>query len=284
MKSFDKKFGNEFVSALPTLPGVYRIYDSAGSLIYVGKAKNLRRRLSQYRNAKRRKKHLKMLSIVKSAVRIEFETFDTEVEACLRETKLIQQFRPRWNIAGAFYFLYPMIGMRHDCGVTYFCLTTHPERFPEMRQFGAFRSRHVTGEAFFSLMRLLEYIGHPVPTKKLRRELHSYHFAFRQLPAHWVELLARFWKGESNEAIETLVLALIENAGARRRSRETQDHLNHLKRFWKHEATTLRKAIASSGYLSYPVTQLDRDLIFLTRRYSPSGPIPRLDVSRSESL
>ena len=70
-KSFDRKFGREFMAGLPAKPGIYKIYDSSGLLIYIGKAKNLKRRLSQYRNAKRCKKHLKMRTLAGEATRIE---------------------------------------------------------------------------------------------------------------------------------------------------------------------------------------------------------------------
>src|SRR4051812_47502370 len=112
MRSFDRKFGTEFLAQVPTCPGVYQVHDDAGALIYVGKAKNLKRRLSQYRNAKRRKKHVKMRSIVQGAARIEWVRCQTEAEACLIETRLIQEHRPRWNVVGAYSFLYPMIGIR----------------------------------------------------------------------------------------------------------------------------------------------------------------------------
>ena len=72
------------------------MYDQAQQLIYVGKAKNLRRRLSQYRHAKRLKKHSKMRSIIKAAERIEHEVCATELDAFLLETRLIQAHRPRW--------------------------------------------------------------------------------------------------------------------------------------------------------------------------------------------
>ena len=104
MKPFDKKFGAEFVAGLPACPAVYRVYGSDGLLIYIGKAKNLRRRLGQYRNAKRRKKHFKMRQIVADAARIEFDLCPTDLEACLLEARLIQEHRPRWNTAGAFFF------------------------------------------------------------------------------------------------------------------------------------------------------------------------------------
>src|SRR5438876_3484169 len=57
VRNFDRKFGPEFLESLPGSPGVYLVYDRQEELIYVGKAKNLKRRLSQYRNTLRRKKH-----------------------------------------------------------------------------------------------------------------------------------------------------------------------------------------------------------------------------------
>jgi excinuclease ABC subunit C len=57
VRSFDRKFGAKFLESLPGSPGVYLVYDQQDELIYVGKAINLKRRLSQYRNIMRRKKH-----------------------------------------------------------------------------------------------------------------------------------------------------------------------------------------------------------------------------------
>jgi excinuclease ABC subunit C len=267
MKAFDRKFGQEFIDTLPAAPGVYRVHDSSGQLIYVGKAKNLRRRLAQYRNAKRRKKHLKMRAIVKDAGRIEFETCESHREACLLEARLIQSHRPRLNVAGAFYFLYPMIGVKQDPTGTYFVYTTRPEAFPGYRFHGAFRSRHITGEAFFSLMTLLEYFGHRIPARKLRSGVKfSYLFGYRQLPPAWTEKLERFWTGESREALEDLLLSLVDNAGARRQKRRVQDCFNDLTRFWRHEATPLARARRSAGFAEYPVPQMARDILFIQTR------------------
>src|SRR5262249_53578842 len=111
VRNFDRKFGAEFIESLPGAPGVYLVYDQHDELIYVGKAINLKRRLSQYRNALRRKKYQRMRGIVKDAVRIEIQSAETHLDACLTETRLIQKHRPRWNIVGAYSFLYPLIGI-----------------------------------------------------------------------------------------------------------------------------------------------------------------------------
>src|SRR5262249_53700392 len=98
VRNFDQKFGAEFLESLPGSPGVYLVYDQQDELIYVGKAKNLKRRLSQYRNTLQRKKHRRMRAIVKEATRIEIQCAETDLHACLTETMLIQKYRPRWNI------------------------------------------------------------------------------------------------------------------------------------------------------------------------------------------
>src|SRR3712207_3474100 len=100
MSTFDLKLGIGFLESIPTSPGIYKVYDQKSNFIYVGKAKNLRRRLSQYKNAKRRKKHRKMRKIIEHADRIEYEVCPSELEAELLETQLIQTHRPKWNIAG----------------------------------------------------------------------------------------------------------------------------------------------------------------------------------------
>jgi len=100
VRSFDRKFGAEFLESLPGSPGVYLVYDQEGELIYVGKAVNLKRRLSQYRNTIRRKKHRRMRGIVKEAARIEIQCAENHLDACLTETMLIQKHRPRWKHRG----------------------------------------------------------------------------------------------------------------------------------------------------------------------------------------
>src|SRR5262245_7935664 len=160
--NFDRKFGTKFLESVPGSPGVYLVYDQQDELIYVGKAKNLKRRLSQYRNTARRKKHRRMREIVKAAARIETQGAETDFDACLAEMLLIQKHRPQWNIVGAYSFLYPMIGIRSADGNIDFCLTTTPEivlnELPGFEFHGAFRSRRITGNAFFALMRLLRFV------------------------------------------------------------------------------------------------------------------------------
>ncbi len=259
-----------FLKKTPPGPGVYRIYGSQSLLIYVGKAKNLRRRLSQYKNVKRRRKHRRMGRIIQEAERIEFESCDSELAAELQEVQLIQSHRPKWNIVSAFYFLYPMLGLKWE-GKSQdhllFCYTTHPENYPDFLFHGAYRSREITQEAFFAIVKLLKYVGHPMGSVKERRSRHSYLYGFRNLSEEWMNLWSEFLKGHSRQVLEVLILSLVENAGAREERSEIQELLEKIKRFWNHEAIPLYRARTHTGFSSFPVSQLERDQVFIRYRH-----------------
>jgi hypothetical protein len=66
--------------------------------------------------------------------------------------------------------------------------------------------------------------------------------------------------------MEELVLTLVKNSGARRKSSKVQEHLDELKRFWKHEVVTLARIRKATGFREWPVPQYQRDLVFLSYR------------------
>jgi GIY-YIG catalytic domain len=276
VRLFDRKFGADFLAGVPPEPGIYRMYDAAGGLLYVGKARNLRRRLAQYRTARRTKKDRKRRALVRSAARIEWQSCGSELEASLTEIGLIQSLRPRKNVAGAFPFLYPFIGIQADGADTRFCLTTSPEAFAAFELCGAFRSREVTGEAFFALMRLLRFVGHPTarrPRHRVRIPRHSHVYTFRRLPGDWPERWTALLRGSSREALEELSLRLLEYDGACARSAAIHDDLRAVERFFDDEASPLARAITATEYIGYPVPQRDRDALFLRYR-SVNGRTP----------
>lgn len=277
MRLFDRKFGADFLAGVPTRPGVYRLHDEAGALLYVGKAANLRRRLGQYRTAGRRKREGKRRALVKAATRITWEVCASALAAALAEIRLIQTLRPPRNVTSAFSFLYPFLGIRVEGGETYFCLTTSPAAFAAFDLHGAFRSREVTGEAFFSLLRLLRFVGHPVPRHRSRRfeaAPHSHVAGFRRLPSEAAPGWRRLLRGESRVVLEMLALELVEHEGARARAPEIRADLLAIDRFFEDEARALARAIAATGHAAYPVAQPERDLLFAAYRedrLSPGG-------------
>ena len=276
MRLFDQKFGARFLTEVPAAPGVYRFHDGAGVLLYIGKAVNLRRRLGQYRLAGRRKKERKRRALVKAAARITWEVCESPLAAALAEIRLIQTLRPPRNVASAYPFLYPFVGIAAEGDEIYFCLTTSPGAFPSVAFHGAFRSRDVTREAFFALATLLRYVGHPVPRHRCRRlgvARHSHVRGFRRLPAGSAAAWSGLLRGESRAALEALALRLVDHAGARARRREVHEALRAIARFYEEEACALARVRAATGFERYPVPQEDRDLLFARCRLEPLEPL-----------
>mgnify|MGYP000255705552 FL=1 len=78
-------------------PGVYRFYDAEGKLLYVGKAKNLRRRLFTYKRASPGKTTRKEAALIRRIHRFEYDVLGTEKEALLAENRWIREKRPEFN-------------------------------------------------------------------------------------------------------------------------------------------------------------------------------------------
>ena len=82
--------------SLPSSPGVYRMISAKGDVLYVGKAKNLKKRVASYAIIARQS--TRILRMVAQAASLEVVSTHTEVEALLLEANLIKQLRPRYNI------------------------------------------------------------------------------------------------------------------------------------------------------------------------------------------
>lgn len=84
------------IKTLPLHPGIYKYYDRGGILLYVGKAKSIRKRVSSYFT--KTFTGYKTYELVKRIARIEFTIVDSEQDAFLLENSLIKQFQPKFNI------------------------------------------------------------------------------------------------------------------------------------------------------------------------------------------
>ena len=86
----------DFVTRLPSKPGVYRMYDDKGDVIYVGKARNLRNRVSNYARGQGHNNRIALM--ISLTANMEFVVTATEAEALLLESNLIKKLKPRFNV------------------------------------------------------------------------------------------------------------------------------------------------------------------------------------------
>jgi excinuclease ABC subunit C len=99
-------------STLPNLPGIYKYYDSSNQLLYVGKAKNIRKRVGSYFN--KTLASYKTHELVKRIKKIEFTIVNSEQDAFLLENSLIKQFQPIFNINLKDDKTYPYIVIKNE--------------------------------------------------------------------------------------------------------------------------------------------------------------------------
>ncbi|HET7676155.1 MAG TPA: excinuclease ABC subunit UvrC [Gammaproteobacteria bacterium] len=108
MAPFDSQ---RFLKSLTSAPGVYRMLDADGKLLYVGKASNLRKRVASYFRTGLAPKTAAMMSQMAS---VEVTVTHTETEALLLENNLIKRFRPRYNVLLRDDKSYPYIRLEDD--------------------------------------------------------------------------------------------------------------------------------------------------------------------------
>ena len=115
MTDFNSKL---LLPTLPEDPGVYRYFDEADTIIYIGKAKNLKNRISSY-FTNQKNQDTKTRRLVQQIRRVEFTIVHSEFDALLLENTLIKQFQPKYNIL-----------LRDDKTYPFLCITK--EHFPKL--------------------------------------------------------------------------------------------------------------------------------------------------------
>ncbi len=99
-------------ATLPNAPGIYKYYDAEGELIYIGKAKNIRKRVSSYFTKSNHS--YKTNELVKRIRKIEFTIVRSEHDALLLENSLIKEFKPKYNIELKDDKTYPFIVIKNE--------------------------------------------------------------------------------------------------------------------------------------------------------------------------
>ncbi|MEW6764769.1 MAG: excinuclease ABC subunit UvrC [Pseudomonadota bacterium] len=202
-----------FLARAPETPGVYRMLDAAGSILYVGKAKNLKKRLASYFRSSGLAP--KTAALVRQIADIQLTATHTETEALLLENHLIKQHRPRYNVLMRDDKSYPEIFL--GTGHIYPRLGYHrgPHRQPG-RYFGPYPSALAVKETLNLLQkvfRLRDCADHEFANRS--RPCMQYQikrctapcvgFISREDYARDVQDAAGFLEGRSQQVIHTLV-------------------------------------------------------------------------------
>lgn len=152
---------NNFYKNLPSAPGVYRMKNAAGDIIYIGKAGNIQRRVSSYFL---RPNNARIETLVSKIAAIEYNETDSALEALILEARLIKEYKPKYNIKEKDdkSFLYVEI-TRDPFPRVVLVRGTAP---PKGIRFGPFVSASSIRAALKIIRRIFPWSDHPTPTGK----------------------------------------------------------------------------------------------------------------------
>ena len=139
--SVDNQHIKDILALLPESPGVYQYFDKEGTIIYVGKAKNLKRRVSSYFN-KQHDDAPKTRVLVRNIVDIKYIVVGSEEDALHLENTLIKKYRPRYNVLLKDDKTYPWICVTKEHFPRVF-LTRRVERGSGAKYYGPYAHIHI---------------------------------------------------------------------------------------------------------------------------------------------
>lgn len=163
MEDVSKKEFDARLDLVPTNPGVYLMKDASDSVIYVGKAKNLKNRLRCY-FGKNPKGNEKVMAMISHIADFEYVVVGSDLEALLLESNLIKRYQPHYNIL-----------LRDDKGFPYVCITMQEEYPRIMKVFRQDKAK--TGAKYYGpflggdLFRALQALREIFPTKTCNKVL-----------------------------------------------------------------------------------------------------------------
>ena len=154
----------EKIALFPHSPGVYRYYDAEGKVIYVGKAKDLHKRVAQYFVSPERL-NTKTRILVSKIADAQFSVVDSEADALLLENNLIKQYKPKYNILLKDSKTYPWICVTGDDFPKVF-ITRRMEKGKGNRYFGPYSS-------VMHARNLLDFFGEMYPLRTCNLKITS---------------------------------------------------------------------------------------------------------------
>ena len=249
----------EKISLFPHSPGVYRYYDSSGKVIYVGKAKDLHKRVAQYFVPPERL-NVKTRLLVSKIADAQFSVVDSEADALLLENNLIKQYKPHYNILLKDSKTYPWIVITNEEFPRVY-LTRRVDR-RSGTYFGPYSSvthANYLLEFFRKNYPLrscnLKITGEAILRKKFRPCL-DFHIGrckgccigavSKEEYSSWITEIARLLKGGVNEIIREYEAAMKAAAGELR-FEEAQVYKNKVEALRKHYSKSIISSMSDAS-------------------------------------
>ena len=242
----------EKIALFPHAPGVYRYYDAEGKVIYVGKAKNLHKRVAQYFVPPERL-NTKTRILVSKIADAQFSVVDSEADALLLENNLIKEYKPRYNILLKDSKTYPWICVTGEDFPRVF-ITRRIEKGRGNRYFGPYSSvMHARGLVeFFDEMWALRTCNLKITSEAILRGKYrpclKFHIGKCKAPCvgkiskdeydSGIEEIVRVLSGRGQEVIRHYK-ALMADAAERLAFEEAQEYKDKLHNLEKHYSKSI---------------------------------------------
>ena len=279
---------DEFLKNTPLTPGIYMMRDAAGEVIYVGKAKNLRNRLSSYFKTKNHPP--KTQALVANIASVETTLTATERDALLLESNLIKEYRPRYNVR-----------LIDDKSYPYIYLSEHP--FPRFsfyrgarkkrgRMFGPFPSSGAVKETL-NLMKKVFRVRECEDSFFSHRTRPCLQYQIQRCSGPCVDKISRtdylaaveeatlFLKGESEQLVNVLInkMTLFSQDMQFERAAEVRDQIQYIREIQgsnimeeSRDSLDIHALYQSAEVINIEVMTIRDGRVLGTRAYYPKVP------------
>ena len=205
----------EIISNLPESPGIYKFLDKKGHLLYIGKSKNLKKRITSYFRKQNKDTHKRTLRLIFHIFHIETIKTETELEALILEDNLIKKFLPAYNIKQKQFNQQVYITITtNEYPVVKIIESKEIEIFSMF--FGPFKDKYAAENLLIILREILliRTCTDPIPTKKCinysigkccgpcKGEISTIEYQ------NIIDLVIKFLQGNSNSIIEIINLRI----------------------------------------------------------------------------
>ena len=165
------RFDEEFFTSIPTGPGIYKMYDELGTMLYVGKSVNLRTRIRSYMRINSNNANFKLNQLVSLVDKISWATTENETEALLLENSIIRELQPVFNQAKKNFHKYAFLSVSTtDPGTMSFRILEDLPDLPNLNVYGSFKSSRAILGTLYKFQWFFKFLDDPSKITSLNPE------------------------------------------------------------------------------------------------------------------